>query len=86
MLREMEFELSWMKFASENIQKNVCRESQEKLHDFPPKLSLLCFQTSNEPSAPSCDLLDLSPIVPTTPMANGEALNTVNSQLSALSK
>nr|XP_048302626.1 TOM1-like protein 1 [Myodes glareolus] len=40
--------------------------------------------TSNEPSAPSCDLLDLSPILP-TPMSNGEALNTVNAQLSALS-
>ncbi|ERE67259.1 TOM1-like protein 1 [Cricetulus griseus] len=40
--------------------------------------------TSNEPSAPSCDLLDLSPIVP-MPMSNGEALHTVNSQLSALS-
>ncbi|XP_051051258.1 TOM1-like protein 1 isoform X2 [Phodopus roborovskii] len=40
--------------------------------------------TSNEPSAPSCDLLDLSPIVP-TPMSNGEALNTMNAQLSALS-
>ncbi|KAK7823203.1 hypothetical protein U0070_027410 [Myodes glareolus] len=39
--------------------------------------------TSNEPSAPSCDLLDLSPILP-TPMSNGEALNTVNAQLSAL--
>ncbi|EGV99560.1 TOM1-like protein 1 [Cricetulus griseus] len=39
--------------------------------------------TSNEPSAPSCDLLDLSPIVP-MPMSNGEALHTVNSQLSAL--
>ncbi|XP_075847235.1 TOM1-like protein 1 [Microtus pennsylvanicus] len=40
--------------------------------------------TSNEPSAPSCDLLDLSPILP-TPVSNGEALNTVNAQLSALS-
>ncbi|CAO2644823.1 TOM1-like protein 1 [Lemmus lemmus] len=40
--------------------------------------------TSNEPSAPSCDLLDLSPILP-TPMSNGEALNTVNAQLSSLS-
>ncbi|XP_059127496.1 TOM1-like protein 1 [Peromyscus eremicus] len=40
--------------------------------------------TSNEPSAPSCDLLDLSPILP-TPMSNGDALNSVNAQLSGLS-
>lgn len=76
-----------LKFSSENIQRNVCEESQDKLHDFPPKLSLclLCFQTSNEPSAPSCDLLDLSPILP-TPMSNGDVLNSVNAQLSGLSK
>uniref|UniRef100_A0A8C8U739 Target of myb1-like 1 (chicken) n=1 Tax=Peromyscus maniculatus bairdii TaxID=230844 RepID=A0A8C8U739_PERMB len=40
--------------------------------------------TSNEPSAPSCDLLDLSPILP-TPMSNGDVLNSVNAQLSGLS-
>ncbi|XP_051014250.1 TOM1-like protein 1 [Acomys russatus] len=40
--------------------------------------------TSNEPSAPSCDLLDLSPIEPVA-VSNGGALNTVNAQLSGLS-
>ncbi|XP_060242969.1 TOM1-like protein 1 isoform X2 [Meriones unguiculatus] len=40
--------------------------------------------TSNEPSAPSCDLLDLSPVVP-VPVSNGGGLSTVNAQLSGLS-
>uniref|UniRef100_A0A8C6I6K8 Target of myb1-like 1 (chicken) n=1 Tax=Mus spicilegus TaxID=10103 RepID=A0A8C6I6K8_MUSSI len=40
--------------------------------------------TSSEPSAPSCDLLDLSPIVP-VPTPNEGALNSVNAQLSGLS-
>lgn len=73
-------------FFSEKIQRNVFGESWDRLHDCPPNLSLFCcFQISNEPSAPSCDLLDLSPTLP-TPVSNGEALNTVNAQLSALSK
>ncbi|EDL15889.1 mCG1474, isoform CRA_a [Mus musculus] len=41
-------------------------------------------RTSSEPSAPSCDLLDLSPIVP-VPTPNEGALNSVNAQLSGLS-
>lgn len=40
--------------------------------------------TSSEPSAPSCDLLDLSPSEP-TPVSNEGALNTINAQLSGLS-
>ncbi|XP_028628252.1 TOM1-like protein 1 [Grammomys surdaster] len=40
--------------------------------------------TSKEPSAPSCDLLNLSPITP-VPTPNEGALNSVNAQLSGLS-
>lgn len=40
--------------------------------------------TSSEPSAPSCDLLDLSPTLPAPTPSEG-ALNSVNAQLSGLS-
>lgn len=39
--------------------------------------------TSNEPSAPSCDLLNLNPVVP-VPTSSEGALNSVNAQLSGL--
>uniref|UniRef100_A0A452QYY9 Target of myb1 like 1 membrane trafficking protein n=1 Tax=Ursus americanus TaxID=9643 RepID=A0A452QYY9_URSAM len=44
---------------------------------------LLCFQTTSEPSAPSCDLLDLRLGSPMPRATLGE-LNTVNAQLSDL--
>jgi hypothetical protein len=46
---------------------------------------LLCFQTGSEPSAPSCDLLDLSPS-PRMPVAIQGELSNMNAQLSDLSK
>lgn len=46
---------------------------------------LLCFQTTSEPSAPSQDLLDLSPS-PRMPRDTLGELNTMNNQLADLSK
>lgn len=48
-------------------------------------LCLLYFQTATEPSAPSCDLLDLSPSTPNH-RATLEEVNAMNAQLSDLSK